>query len=113
MTAPHRPSLERLFLSTGVTKKEISKNSVSYWLRQVISRAYSEEGEPAPNPRARELRGLGPSLLFKKNFSVGAVLKAGTWKRQSTFTRFYLRDLASKTLDTYHLGPVVAAQEVV
>ena len=42
-----------------------------------------------------------------------SVLRDGTWKRQTTFSRFYLRDLASRTLDTYHLGPVVAAQEVV
>ena len=86
---------------------------MSYWIRQVISRAYGEAEDAPPRPRARELRGLGPSLLFKKNYAVEAVLKAGTWKRQSTFTHFYLRDLASKTLDTYYLDPVVAAQEVV
>ena len=112
-TEPHRPRFERLWLATGVSKREISKNSISFWIRQVISRAYGDAADAPPNPKARELRGLGPSLLFKKNFSVEAVLKAGTWKRQSTFTRFYLRDLASKTLDTYHLGPVVAAQEIV
>ena len=114
MTASHRPALARLFISTGVSKKEISKNSVSYWIRQVISRAYSGvEDSAVPRPSARETRGLGPSLLFKKNFSVEAVLRAGTWRRHSTFSRFYLRDLASRTLDTYHLGPVVAAQEIV
>ena len=113
MTEPFRPRFERLWLSTGVSKRKISKNSISFWILQVISRAYAEAEDAPPRPRARELRGLGPSLLFKKNFTVEAVLKAGTWKRQSTFTRFYLRDLASKILDTYHLGPVVAAQEVV
>ena len=89
------------------------KNSVSHWIRWVISRAYSDSGSPVPRPLARETRGIGLSLLFKKNFSVEFVLRAGTLKRQTTFSRFYLRDLASKTLDTYHLGPVVAAQEVV
>ena len=114
MTAEHRPRLARLFLSTGEVRKEISKSSISYWLRQVISRAYTLAGEPAvPRPRARETRGLGPSLLVKRNYSVEAVLRAGTWRRHSTFSRFYLRDLAHKTLDTYHLGPVVAAQEIV
>ena len=101
-------------MSPGATKEEISKNSVFYWLRQVISRACEEAGEPSvPRLRAQETRGLGPSLLIKKNHSVEAVLHAGTWKRHTTFSRFYLRDLASRTLDTYHLGPVVAAQEVV
>ena len=41
------------------------------------------------------------------------VLKAGTWKNQSTFTSFYLRDVAHKSLDTYHLGSIVAAQGVI
>ena len=113
MTASARPSCERLFVSPGGSKREISKNTVSHWIRRVISRAHAEAGDPVPRPRARETRGIGPSLLFKKNYSVESVLRAGTWKRQTTFSRFYLRDLASKTLDTYHLGPVVAAQEVV
>ena len=113
LTAIHRPDRNRLFISPGATRKEVSKNTISFWLRQVISRAHSEAGEPVPRPRARETRGIGPSLLFKSNFAVESVLKAGTWKRHSTFTRFYLRDLASRTLDTFHLGPVVAAQAII
>ena len=111
-TAEHRPDLARLFLSTG-EYKEVSKSLISYWIRQVISRAYAQAGEPVPSqPRAGETRGLGPSLLVKRNYDVPAVLKAGTWKRHSTFSRFYLRDLVSRSLDVHHLGPVVAAQEV-
>ena len=64
-------------------------------------------------PRAREMRGIAPSLLFKKNFAVDQVLKAGTWCRHTTFTCHYLRDIAHRSLDTFHLGPVVAAQAVV
>ena len=68
---------------------------------------------PCPPPRAHETRGIAPSLLFKKNFAVDQVLKAGTWRRHTTFKRHYLRDLAHRSLDTFHLGPVVAAQAVV
>ena len=68
---------------------------------------------PVPAPRARETRGIAPSLLFKKNFAVDQVLKAGTWRRHTTFMRHYLRDIAHRSLDTFHLGPVVAAQAVV
>ena len=64
-------------------------------------------------PRARETHGIAPSLLFKKNFAVDQVLKAGTWRRHTTFTRHYLRDITHRSLDTFHLGPVVAAQAVV
>ena len=114
-TAPHRPRCERLFVTAGRSKKEISKTTVSFWLRKAISRAYELSGTalPVPAPRARETRGIAPSILFRKNFAVDQVLKVGTWRRHTTFTRHYLRDIAHKSLDTFHLGPVVAAQSVV
>ena len=114
-TAPHRPRCERLFVTAGRSKKEVSKTTVSFWLRKTISRAYELSGTalPVPAPRARETRGIAPSILFRKNFAVDQVLKAGTWRRHTTFTRHYLRDIAHKSLDTFHLGPVVAAQSVV
>ena len=68
---------------------------------------------PCPPHLARETRGIAPSILFRKNFAVDQVLKAGTWRRHTTFTRHYLRDIAHKSLDTFHLGPVVSAQAVV
>ena len=114
-TASHRPRCERLFVTAGRSKKEIAKTTVSFWLRKTIPRAYELSGTalPVPAPRARETRGIAPSILFRKNFAVDQVLKAGTWRRHTTFTRHYLRDIAHKSLDTFHLGPVVAAQSVV
>ena len=114
-TASHRPRCERLFVTAGRSKKEIAKTTVSFWLRKTISRDYELSGTalPVPAPQARETRGIAPSILFRKNFAVDQVLKAGTWRRHTTFTRHYLRDIAHKSLDTFHLGPVVAAQSVV
>ena len=114
-TAPHRPACERLFLTTGPNPKEIAKNTISFWLRKTIARAYELAGRslPVPAPLARETRGIAPSLLYRKNFALPQVLSAGTCRRHTTFTRHYLRDLAHKSLDTYHLGPVVAAQALV
>ena len=114
-TAPHRPRCEWFFVTAGRSKKEIAKTTVSFWLRKTISRAYELSGMalPVPAPRARETRGIAPSLLFKKNFAVDQVLKAATWCRHTTFTRQYLRDIAHRSLDIFHLGPVVAAQALV
>ena len=49
-TAQHRPRCDRLFIATGRTKKEVSKNTVSFWLRKVISLAYQLSGKPLPSP---------------------------------------------------------------
>ena len=105
----------RLFLATGRNKKEVSKNTISFWLRETIRRAYQSSGEEdlALKIRAHEIRGIAPTLLFRRNFAVTQVLRAGTWKNQTTFTSFYLRDTAHKSLDTFHLGPIVAAQGIV
>ena len=114
-TAPHRPRCERFFVTAGRSKKEIAKTTVSFWLRKTISLAYELSGTalPVPAPRARETRGIAPSILFRKNFAVDQVLKSGTWRRHTTFMRHYLRDIAHKSLDTFHPGPVVAAQALV
>ena len=108
-TATHCPRCERLFVTAGHSMKEIAKNMVSFWLRKTISRTCLLSGSFVldPPPRARETRGIAPSLLFKKNFAVDQVLKAGTWLRHTTFTHHYLRDLAHRSLETFHLGPVV------
>ena len=89
-TAAHRPRCEWLFVTAG-RSKEISKTIVSFWLRKTISHAYELSGTelPVPAPRARETRGIAPSLLFKNNFAVNQVLKAGTWRRHTTFMRHY------------------------
>ena len=114
-TAPHHPQCELLFVTAGCSKKEIAKNMVSFWLWKTISRVYQLSGRslPDPPPRARETRGIALSLLFTKNFSVAQVLKAGTWHKHTTFMRHYLLDLAHRSLETFHLGPVVAVQALV
>ena len=53
------------------------------------------------------------SLLFKRNCAVHQVLKVGTWSAQSAFSSFCLRDVTHRHLDTFSIGPVVAAQQVV
>ena len=78
-TAPHRPRCGRLFVTAGRSKKEISKTTVSFWLRKTISRAYELSGTalPVPAPRARETRGIAPSILFRKNFAVDHGVEGG------------------------------------
>ena len=67
-TAAHRPRCEWLFVTAGRSKKEISKTTVSFWLRKTISRAYEFSGTdlPVPASRARETRGIAPSLFSRR-----------------------------------------------
>ena len=55
-TAPHRPRCERLFVTAGRSKKEISKTTVSFLLRKTISRAYELSGTALPVPAPELVR---------------------------------------------------------
>ena len=70
--AQHRLRCERLFIATGRNKK-VSKNTVSFWLRKVISLAYQLSGKPlpSPSPLARETRGIAP-LFFSRRITPSA-----------------------------------------
>ncbi|XP_076049118.1 uncharacterized protein LOC143029868 [Oratosquilla oratoria] len=107
-----RPDLPRLFVSTRGTPKPVTKTSISYWIKEVIRRAYASSPTDYPGAKAHDLRAIGPSLVFRKNRSVNQVLQAGIWKSQTTFTSFYLKDVMWESLGTFSLGPIVAAQEV-
>ena len=115
-TGGPRPGGQRLFVSAGSKRKNVSRNTISFWLREVISKAYGKDvpqERGTPGIKAHQVRGIATSLAFKKNMLVPQVLRAGTWNRQSTFTSFYLREVTHKFMDTFSIGPVVAAQAVV
>ncbi|XP_068212671.1 uncharacterized protein [Palaemon carinicauda] len=74
-TANLRPGIKNLFVSTGPSKKQVSKNTISFWLRQVIIKAYTSVGLPVPGrPKAHDVRGISTSLAFEKNMSISIVL---------------------------------------
>ena len=97
-------------------KKAINKNTISYWIRQVINNAYENSQErdlEQVKVTAHEVRAIATSLLFKKNSSLRDVMKAASWRSHTTFASVYLRDVTHKSLDLHTLGPVVAAQQLV
>ena len=77
-TAAHHPRCESLFVTAGRSTKEIAKNTVSFWLRKTISRAYQLSGRsvPDPPPRARETRGIAPSVRCRPGVEGGYMTHA-------------------------------------
>ena len=77
--------------------------------------AYKTARDPdhtAVRGRANEVRSIGTSVVFKNNFAVQHVMRAGILKFLTTFTSVYLRDVMHHSLDMFFLGPMVAAQQV-
>ena len=97
---------------------DISKQTVSGWIRQLIKQTYSAgQDEDIPhlthtNFQARELRAFASSLAFHQNYSLKQVMEAASWRNNNTFVSFYLRDL-SQMGDVTTAGPFVAGQKVI
>ena len=93
-------------------KDWVSQNSISFWIRLLISHAYlsaTNENCKAVKVKAHEVQKIGTSLLFRKNCRVQQMLKSRTWSLQTTLRRlraFYMQD-------TFSISHIMVAQKVV
>ena len=98
--------------------KDIQKSTISSWLKQTVILAYESsdvETQSLANIKTHDVRSMAASLAFKGGVSLDQILGACFWKSHSTFTNFYLKDVAWKSSEgsDYSLGPVVSAQHIV
>ena len=82
----------QLFVSPHFPSRSVSKNGISYFSREVIHEAGAIRVEGGL-VRAHSIRGIATSVAFHRNWSVPSVLEAATWRSNSVFAAFYLRDL--------------------
>ena len=100
-TNPLAPLRHRLFVSPSRPSRAISKNAVSFFLRETITAAGASRPEVG-RVRAHDVRGVSTSVAFHRNWSV-------TWSSSTVFSSFYLRDLQHEYDGLLSLGPFVAA----
>ena len=108
-----------LFFSPRSPSRSLSKNALSFFLRDVISRAYSSPSASSSSSsssssafHAHSIRGVAAFWAFSCNASLSSVLAAATWSSSSVFPSFYLRDVLFSS-HGFGLGPVAAAGNVV
>ena len=95
--------------------KDIAPATISSWIKQTIYLCYKlsdKEGHTLHQVKAHDVRAFAASTAFHAGSSLEQVLTACHWKSHNTFTQFYLKDVAWADSELYHLGPVVAAQQV-
>ena len=112
-----------LFVSPRSPSRSLSKNALSFFLWDVISRAYSSSSptssssslpsSSASSFRAHSVRGVAASWAFSRNAPLSSILAAATWSSSSVFTSFYLSDVRFSSSHGFGLGPVVAAGNVI
>ena len=97
----------RLFVAPRCPSRAMSKNAISYFLREVIVQSGASSEELAA-PKAHSIRGIATSSAFFRNWSLASVLDAASWRSNSVFTSFYFRDMQFVMDGVYALGPFVA-----
>ena len=109
-----------LFVSPRSPTRALLKNALSFFLRDLISRACSSSsssasGAPPPSSSflAHSVRGVTASWTFSRDAPLSSILEAATWFSSSVFTSFYLTDVQFSSSSGFSLVPVVAAGSVV
>ena len=95
--------------------KDISPATISSWIKQTVILCYElsdQQAHTLHQVKAHDVRAFAASKAFQSGVSLEQILSACHWKSHNTFTQFYLKDVAWADSELYHLGPVVAAQQV-
>ena len=96
-------------------QKDIVPATISSWLKQTVLLCYQLSDQKAQDlhqVRTHDVWAFAASRAFQGGISLHQILSACHWKAHNTFTQFYLKDLAWADFELYHLGPVVAAQQI-
>ena len=94
--------------------QDISPPTIS-WIKQTVILCYELSDQKAltlHQVKAHEVRAFAAAKAFQLGVSLEEILSACHWKSHNTFTQFYLKDVAWADTELFHLGPVVAAQQV-
>ena len=95
--------------------KDISPVTISSWIKQTVILCYElsdQEALSLHQVKAHDVRPFAASKAFQSGISLEQILSACHWKSHNTFPQFYLKDVAWADSELFHLGPVVAAQQV-
>ena len=115
-TADLRQNKELVFVSFKKGfDKDISPATISSWIKQTVILCYELSDQAAltlHQVKAHDVRAFAASKAFQSGISLDQILSACHWKSHNTFTQFYLKDVAWADSELFHLGPVVAAQQV-
>ena len=95
--------------------KDISPATISSWIKQTVILCYELsdlEALTLHQVKAHDVRAFAASKALQSGISLEQILSACHRKSHNTFTQFYLKDVAWADSELFHLGPVVAAQQV-
>ena len=97
----------RLFVSPRNPERAMSKNAMSFYLRQLI--VDSGAMSSARPPRAHDIRGIATSLNYYSNLSLSNLMQVATWRSNRVFASHYLKEVSATQDNIQQFGPLVIA----
>ena len=97
----------RLFVSPRNPERSMSKNAMSFYLRQLI--VDSGAVSSARPPRAHDIRGIATSLNYYSNLSLSSLMQVATWRSKRVFASRYLKEVSATQDNIQQFGPLVIA----
>lgn len=82
----------KLFLGLNEPHKPVSSQTLSNWIVQTLKLTLQDDKVKV---KAHSTRAIGPSFALFKGASIESILASADWSRETTFTRFYLRNVNS------------------
>ena len=81
----------KLFISYVKKHKAVTPQTISKWLVRTIKFAYRQRNKDL-KVRGHSTRAVAPSWALYKGVSMKSIMNTADWAKESTFTRFYLRN---------------------
>ena len=97
----------RLFVSPRNLERAMSKNALSFYLRQLI--VDSGAVSSSRPPKAHDIRGIATSLNYYSNLSLSNLMQVATWKSNRVFASRYLKEVSATQDNIQQFGPLVIA----
>ena len=97
----------RLFVSPRNLERDMSKNAMSFYLRQLI--VDSGAVSSSRPPRAHDIRGIATTLNYYSNLSLSNLMQVATWKSNRVFASRYLKEVSATQYNIQQFGPLVIA----
>ena len=104
-SASYIPS--RLFVSPQNPRRAMSKNAISFYLRQLITDSGAVSSSRPP--RAHDIRGIATSLNYYSNLSLSHLMQIATWRSNRVFASRYLKEVSATQDNIRRFGPLVIA----
>lgn len=118
-TRNKRGNVRQLFVNSDCaskTAKPVHMNTISAWIKSLVAYAYDTYTDGSGsllNRAAHEIRAQAASYHLQINFSIEQIMEQCRWSQHTTFTNYYLRDVAGQIDGMLALPPLTAAGTII